>query len=114
MKRSKRVTAPIRPSTFAVRRRRGLEYEVERMLAAGALDEANADVFDALIESWRSREAAEIEAAAGSQVTTWSCEHEQLSAQIELIDEESGADDAVLAELRSELRAAQQHLRGAL
>lgn len=113
MKWLKRATVPTGPSTFAVRRRRGLEYEVERMLAAGAVDEANADVFDELIESWRSQEAAEIEAVALSRVTMWSCEREQISARIELLDEQSRVADAAVAQLRSELRAAQQHLRGA-
>jgi hypothetical protein len=83
------------------------------MLTAGAVDEANADVFDQLIESWRSQEAAEIEAIVMSDVATWACEREQISVRIDLIDEQSSEADMALEDLRSELRVAREHLRGA-
>ncbi len=110
--RKKQSAAPSRAAAFAHRTRAGLDAEIERLVAAHAVDEGNGAVFDALIDSWAAQESAVMRATARAELAEYAVQADRLSDDLSSIEGRL-LDEKLRAEgLKAELAQARATLRG--
>ncbi len=98
--------------SFAIRCRPELEAEVDRLLAAGAVDEGNGEVFDQLVEAWRGREDAVLQARTAARLELLRAQQQSVIASLAELDEQCAAGQQGVHQLRQELQWASEQLRG--
>ena len=110
--RKKQSAAPSRAAACAHRTRAGLDAEIERLVAAHAVDEGNGAVFDALIDSWAAQESAVMRATARAELAEYAVQADRLSDDLSSIEGRL-LDEKLRAEgLKAELAQARATLRG--
>lgn len=110
--RNTRPAAPSRAAMFAHRGRTEIEAEIARLLSAGALDEGNGEVFDALIESRAAQECAVLRSAARAELAGYEVQAARLKDDIAAIDDRLVEARDRAEALKADLALAKASLRG--